>query len=54
MPGYIPVNNVAKVIITGRNSDHFEVRGPFEDIKLIGDFMYQMVVLSSRQIQKIY
>ncbi len=37
MPGYIPVNNVAKVIISGRNSDHFEVRGPFEDIKLIGD-----------------
>ncbi len=37
MPGYIPVNNVAKVIISGRNSDYFEVKGPFEDIKLIGD-----------------
>ncbi|MDP8203134.1 MAG: hypothetical protein P9L95_01230 [Candidatus Tenebribacter mawsonii] len=37
MPGYIPENNVAKVIITGRNSEHFEALGPFEDIKLLGD-----------------
>ena len=37
MPGYIPVNNVAKVIVSGRDSEHFEVLGPFEDIKLIGD-----------------
>ena len=37
MPGYIPVNNVVKVVISGRNSEYFEVTGPFEDIKLIGD-----------------
>ncbi|NQT65709.1 MAG: hypothetical protein HQ554_05980, partial [FCB group bacterium] len=37
MPGYIPVNNVAKVVISGRNSEYFEATGPFEDIKLIGD-----------------
>jgi len=37
MPGYIPENNVAKVVINGRNSEYFEVIGPFEDIMLIGD-----------------
>ncbi len=37
MPGYIPENNVAKVVIAGRNSENFEVIGPFEDIMLIGD-----------------
>ena len=37
MPGYIPENNVAKVVISGRDSEYFEVTGPFEDIKLIGD-----------------
>lgn len=37
MPGYIPENNVAKVIIGGRNSEFFEIIGPFEDMKLIGD-----------------
>ena len=37
MPGYIPKNNVAKLVIEGRNSEYFEVTGPFEDIKMIGD-----------------
>jgi hypothetical protein len=37
MPGYIPENNVVKVVIEGRDSKYFEVKGPFEDIKLIGD-----------------
>ncbi|MDP8269070.1 MAG: hypothetical protein P9L97_10110 [Candidatus Tenebribacter davisii] len=37
MPGYIPKNNVAKVVINGRDSEYFEVRGPFEDIMMIGD-----------------
>ena len=37
MPGYIPANNVVKVVISGRDTDHLEVIGPFEDIKLIGD-----------------
>ena len=37
MPGYIPENNVAKLVIKGRDSEYFEVKGPFEDIKMIGD-----------------
>ncbi len=37
MPGYIPQNNVAKLVIKGRDSEYFEVKGPFEDIKMIGD-----------------
>lgn len=37
MPGYIPKNNVAKVIIEGRDGKFFEITGPFEDIKMIGD-----------------
>jgi len=37
MPGYIPENNVVKVVIEGRDSEYFEAKGPFEDIKLIGD-----------------
>lgn len=37
MPGYIPENNVAKLVISGRDNEYFEVTGPFDDIKIIGD-----------------
>ena len=37
MPGYIPENNVVKIVISGRDNEYFEVRGPFEDVQLIGD-----------------
>ena len=37
MPGYIPENNVVKIVISGRDNEYFEVRGPFEDVHLIGD-----------------
>ncbi len=37
MPGYIPENNVAKVVIEGRDNECFKVTGPFDDIKMIGD-----------------
>lgn len=37
MPGYMPNNSVGNVVIQGRDSDEFEITGPFDDIMIKGD-----------------
>jgi hypothetical protein len=39
MPGYMPNNSVGNVVIQGRNSDEFEITGPFDNIMITGDLL---------------
>ncbi|MCF7858651.1 MAG: hypothetical protein K9N07_04925 [Candidatus Cloacimonetes bacterium] len=39
IPGYIAKNDIAKVVIQGRNNDLFEITGPFDNINLVGDLI---------------
>lgn len=36
-PGYMPKGQVANFYIKGRDSEKFEIKGPFDEIKMIGD-----------------
>lgn len=37
IPDFMPNKRIVNVVVKGRNSDHFEINGPFDDMKITGD-----------------
>jgi hypothetical protein len=41
VPSYSPKNTVTNIEVKGRNSNEFEIKGPFDDIHLTGDLIFK-------------